>query len=102
VPPGFISIQAGPIFVNEDYEGATKNLTRSAARRYSRKVLPTTGNTLLNYLVRLAIEPEELFRFVSDPDRAATDAGLSEGDRRTLFSGDEGKVYAALASTARQ
>jgi hypothetical protein len=55
----------------------------------------------LDYLVRLAIEPEELHRFVSNPERAAANAGLSEGDRRTLFSGDEGKIYAALASNPR-
>jgi hypothetical protein len=56
--------------------------------------------TLMAFLVRLAVEPQTLSEFVSDPEAAATKAGLSDEDRMILFSGDQNRIYAAL--TQRQ
>ncbi len=55
---------------------------------------------LKNYLVELATDLDRLSAFISDPGKAAQDAGLSDDDHKVLLSGDQNRIYAAVASPA--
>ena len=49
------------------------------------------------FLVGLATNADQLGRFIKDPDGSMRDAGLSEGDRATLKSGNAATIYARLS-----
>jgi hypothetical protein len=49
------------------------------------------------YMVGLAIDPGQLSDFILDSEKAMERAGLSPGDREVLLSGDQGRIFAALA-----
>jgi hypothetical protein len=51
---------------------------------------------LRKFLVELASDLDRLCSFIADPQAVATEAGLGEEDRALLFSGDQGRIYAAL------
>jgi len=51
---------------------------------------------LRKFFVRLASDLELFCRFVANPEAAAKQAGVTEEDRELLFSGDQGRIYAAL------
>lgn len=53
---------------------------------------------LKNYLVQIAFDLERLDAFISDPMKAAAESGLSEDDQSILFSGDQNRIYAAIAA----
>lgn len=50
------------------------------------------------FMVRLASDPERLSAFIADPERAMNEAGLSDEERQLVRSGDQNRLYAALAS----
>ncbi len=51
------------------------------------------------YMVCLAIDPEQLSDFISDSEKAMERAGLSLEHRAVLLSGDQYRIFAALAGT---
>lgn len=57
---------------------------------------------LKKYLVCLAVEPGHFSEFVADPQAAAEKAGLSQEDQAILLSGDQNRIYAAVAAGREQ
>ena len=55
------------------------------------------GAALRNFLAQMAVDPGAFARYVADADAAATEADLPPHDRAALFSGDQNRMYAALA-----
>jgi hypothetical protein len=53
---------------------------------------------LTTFLARMAVDPAAFARFVADAAAAVTEADLSPEERALLFSGDQNRLYAALAS----
>lgn len=49
------------------------------------------------FMVRLATDPERLAAFIDDADAAMADAGLSAEERELVRSGDQDRLYEALA-----
>jgi len=49
------------------------------------------------YMVGLAIDPEQLSDFILDSEKAMERAGISPEHRDVLLSGDQGRIFAALA-----
>lgn len=49
------------------------------------------------FMLRLATDLELLTRFVANPAITAEDEGLSAEDRAILFSGDQRRIYFAIA-----
>lgn len=58
--------------------------------------------TLLDFLVRLAVDPQEFGAFIRHPRAAARKAGLTPREREILLSGDHNRLYAALAGDVQQ
>jgi hypothetical protein len=55
------------------------------------------SEALKQFMVNLASDIGGLSRFIANPQTVATEAGLSQEDRDILFSGDQNRIYAALA-----
>jgi hypothetical protein len=55
-------------------------------------------SALVDFLVRVAIDPRAMGAFLGDPRGAAIEAGLTRADRAILLSGDQNRLYAALAA----
>ena len=52
------------------------------------------------FLTGLAHDLDKLTAYVSDPARALEEAGLSEEDKAILRSGDQNRIYSAIANPA--
>src|SRR5436853_3992952 len=55
------------------------------------------SEALKQFMVNLASDIGGLSKFIANPQAVATEAGLSQEDRDILFSGDQNRIYAALA-----
>src|SRR5689334_14258486 len=55
------------------------------------------SEALKQFMVKLASDIDGLSKFIANPQEVATEAGLSQEDRDILFSGDQNRIYGALA-----
>ena len=55
--------------------------------------------TLGEFLADVAKDTAKLDALKKNPDKAMTDAGLSDADKAIVRSGDPGKIRAAVAGT---
>lgn len=55
---------------------------------------------VLNFLTKLATEPETLSNFVRDPEEVMSKHGLDENARQALLSGDPLRVHSAISARA--
>ena len=72
-------------------------LTGHQLPSYSRETLEPREITLLEYLVKLAVDGDALHEFIADPTRATTI--LRQETREILFSRDESKIYLAVVAS---
>jgi len=60
------------------------------------EIIVNSSPSLLNYIYKLATDPNERANFARNPDQAMTAAGLQDGDKNVI------KNFLALENTAQQ
>jgi hypothetical protein len=69
-------------------------MSKSSGKRKSKE------SDVLDFLVKLAIEPETLTAYMRDPEAVIDKAGLDGKARKALISGDALSVHRAISATA--